>query len=887
MDYKYLKLIPLLSAISLAGCELTDEDKEKLDKAGENLEKVALKPSIASPGDDAVLSTPTTIKINVDTTVPHKSVTLFIDGEEIATDEEAPFQFSWDPYFWSKDNQESASVSTILVTALTEGGAFARSDVRNVYLSESLNESIEFTAPNANQSFKNTSEINLTWTARIGAVNYEYQLNDELIVTTTGTNATLNLENTGNYQLKIRATNDLGYTGAWGPVHSFSIDIPDTLVLNPVTIQPDNGWQSNFSWSGSLTSSELQIATDQNFNFVVETLNTTAQRISKVLPDGNYFARLRTHNEFGHKSLWSPVQPFNINNTVQILTPSANQSFQNTNEISISWNTSVGAVNYEYQLDNNPVASISNTNTTLTLNSIGIYQIKIRAINDLGFEGPWSALRSFNIVTPSAPILSNPTATKTQNGWQATFNWTGSLTSSELQIATDQDFNSLVETLSTEDETLNEVLAPGVYYARIRTMNEFDHMSEWSTRQVIEVGLFAHKIDLSTSGIITSDSPKGFILSDDSITILSSYSDLGDNSGDSITVTKLDFDGSIQSNKSYRNYLSSSLTISKKTDGFLILGRSKDSWRDHSILAIDDFGNKVWQTVLQGTYDAENSTLIDEDINDVIEISNNIYAYLRETTLYNITGNYPNNYQLQMVNHALKIDILDRSRGSNIVTSAIVNNPESGIYNSLDKLLINESGLFATGSYTATIDSGSDNSDDGFSTTDNGAFLLDIDESNGLIISQHTGGGINNTQITNLIELSNGELTVSYNHYNIGATTTFANNADSSISKLDNTIRYPQIASEPSGGYFMVGSSWSNNKKSIISHYNSENQLIGSSHTFNSCFYNLDITSLEYHPDYGLIALGTDEYSSSYNTRYTVIFNITDNFDYLCPTAKE
>lgn len=722
MDYKYLRLIPLVTAIALGGCELTDEDKEKLDKAGENLEKVALQPEITSPGENASIFGVTDIIIDTDITVPHASVTLFIDGRKISTDTQTPFEFNWSPYFWSKDKndniseeeQAEARVATISVTALTEGGAFLRSGVRNIKLSESLKDSLTVTAPASNQAFQNTNQISLAWTPLLGAVSYDYQLNNEQAGSTSGTNATLTLEETGSYQLKIRATNDLGYTGAW------------------------------------------------------------------------------------------------------------------------------------------------------------------------------STPRTFNINIPNAPSLNNPIASKSDNGWQANFSWSGALVSSELQIATDQNFNSVVDTLPTDAINIIEELPAGAYYARVRTINEFGHVSGWSTVKEISVGLFAHKVDMASIGWQTNDQPVEFVLNNNDAMILARRSNNNDDSGDDFYVSKVGFDGKTISGKSYKNDASSPISINKTSNGYLLVGTAKSSWKDRTMFEINEAGTKLWQHNIDHDLDLDASNMTTERIDGAVQLSDTAYAFINTTYNYRITGEQDQygRYPTTPGNIDLKVSILDRSTEPAQTNSHTIINPSSGSYDYLNKLLLTDSGLYAAGRYTASNDSGPDNSADSYTPTasDSGAFLVTMDKTDGSITSYKTGGGISNSSVSNIIELTNADIAVSYSDYQTGVTTTFASNANTSISKLDNTIGNPKIASEPNGGYFMVGTSRTNSKKSIISHYNAANQRIGLSHTFNGCFSDLDITSIKYHPDYGLIALGTD--GTSYSNKYTVIFNITDDFKYLCPTTK-
>lgn len=709
MDYKYLTGLILVSCLPLSGCNLTEDDKKNLNKAGENLEKVALKPLISFPTDNDNIKGPITIIIDTDPTVEHKSVTLKIMGREVATDTEAPFEFNWQPYFWSTENQSQV---TLQVTAITNDDSYLRSDLINVTLDDDLKNNLGIITPATNSSVQNIDSIQLQWAPLSGAQSYEYQLNEQDIVATTNTSATVSLPVTGNYSVKVRATNEDGQTGAWTSTRYFQLD------------------------------------------------------------------------------------------------------------------------------------------------------------------------------RPIAPSFQDPQISKVNSEWSINLNWDNGLVNTEIEIATDNAFNSIIENSLTESSSVNTTLPTGKYYARARSTNDLGHTSEWSQTLEIIAGLFAHKIDMATYGWDAGDAPIDLVLNEQNTVILARKSNYSDGSGDDFYVTKINYEGEKTWGKSFKNIASSPNSISKTSNGYLLTGSSSSNYRDNTIFEINESGTKTWQQDIQHTHDTDANTITSERVTDALEVSENQYAILHTNWLYDITAENSWGYTTELVERTHSIDFIDRSNGNSNISQNIIENPVSGEYTYLSKLLNTDTGLYAAGTYKANNATGNANSDDGFTpeASTSGSFLLALDESDGSVISDRRGGGLANANVNNLIELENGELLTSYDNYYAGAVTNFAPNANTSTNKIDGAIKYPKIAPLKGGDYVMVGKSRSNDNKTVITRYSAENAQIGASHIFDSCFYDLDIKSIKFQPEYGLIALGTDGYN--YSSKYTVLFNITDDFQYLCPTVK-
>ena len=304
--YKKILLFTAFAGL-LSGCELTEDDKKNLDKASVNLEKVAIAPLISFPAENKNIENIIEVIVDIDTSVQYKSLALLVDGKEIAIDVEAPYEFTWDPYFWSENTE-----ATFLIRAVTEDDNLLRSEIRTVQIDSNVRNQIKYLTPTPNQIFKNTQSTNISWAARTGASNYEYRVNDTTY-NTTSTTESIALSQVGNYSLAVRAIDAQGHKGQWSDEQTISLASPDAPVLySSSPIAATNNWLVQLNWSGSLISSELQIATDTNFTSVLENEELSVNTYLASLVTGIYYARTRTTNEFGHVSDWSDVNTLEV-----------------------------------------------------------------------------------------------------------------------------------------------------------------------------------------------------------------------------------------------------------------------------------------------------------------------------------------------------------------------------------------------------------------------------------------------------------------------------------------------------------------------------------------------------------------------------------------------
>lgn len=798
MEFLKKTLSLTLFAGLLAGCQITEEEKEKLEQAGENLEKIASAPFIAYPAENDTVKNSGEIRLIIDDSVDYKSMALIVDGIEVAVDEEAPYGFQWDPYYWSNNAK-----ATFIIRAITAGGNLLRSEVRTVAIGDDVHNLVKVTSPYDGQILQNVNSTDISWTARAGAESYDVQING-VMFNTDQTTASIDLPVIGNYSMSVRAIDSQGYKGKWSDESRISLAI-----------------------------------------------------------------------------LSAP----------EVTSPSDGQVLQNVNSTDISWSARDGAASYDVQI-NGEMFNTDQTTASIDLPTIGNYSILVRAIDSQGHEGQWSDVRRISLTIPSAPSIYNSDPVASENDWQVPFNWTGVLAASyKLQIATDINFTSILEDEDLATTSYSASLVAGIYYARVRTTNEFGYISQWSEVSPVEVGMFSTKIDMHTyGGWSNEDAPVDFVIEDESLVIAASQSNEGDGSGDDFYVSKVNLQGEVSWGKSYNPQMSNSKTIAKTSNGYVLPGNDT-SWKDGKVIALDDLGNQSWLDIYNSSEDltaGEHGIYTQQRLENIIEVSPSKYVALQRTLncIYtgpvNEWGYRPSTCPNENIEN--KVKLIDRTGGAPVITDHLIAQPVSGKYELFSQLLLTDSGLYAAGRYTAANDSSQDSSADDFtpSTSASGAVLLKLSKTDGSIMSTQTAGGIKDSSLTSIAETKAGDIVVGYNNYYAAVTSTFK--ADGSAdSKIDGSQKYVQVVADPNGDGYITLAQHRNVDDYYLTRYNDSNIKVGESVRLSQCFRELRAKKIKSHPKHGLVILGTDKWGSSYSDTHTVYFNVTEDFKYLCP----
>lgn len=252
-----------------------------------------------------------------------------------------------------------------------------------------------------------------------------------------------------------------------------------------------------FSWEAveDADKYQLQIAIP-NFEAARQIiLDTVVSKISytQQLNIGKYEWRIRAINS-AYETVYTK-RSFEIlnnddfqNNTVVLLTP-GNNLITKTALQKLSWDTIIGAVNYQIQvLDENNTLVKDQTSETTILNFTfdeGKYTWKVRASN--GTEQTLYTSRSITVDTkvPNTPTLSSPLNASTTTNKSINFQWSrtlvpGSAERDSIYVYTE----SALTNLNFKDRgtsPYNKTMTAGTYYWFVKSFDEAGNQSTRST----------------------------------------------------------------------------------------------------------------------------------------------------------------------------------------------------------------------------------------------------------------------------------------------------------------------------------------------------------------------------------------------------------------------
>ena len=319
------KAISMTTAIVIgfmvSGCELTDEEKEKLNDAQIDLEQLADQIIITYPANYSVITEPTvTVRADIPSAAEAKEVTLYVDGVEVAKDDDgAPWEIVWPSYYWGDDGQH-----TLLLKTVTGGGNEVRNNQQyQVTVDSEVNKSLKFSDGLDGLKLKDSNSVTVEFDAFSDATGYEIQYtkdgNSSVISTIANSYEMKNLD-VGQYEIQYRATCQFsGLTtlkGPWNDPVIVEVLPPDLPVVNqPLVTKTLSGYDVEFSWDGlgegntyTVFLKNLFASTDP---IIVNSTNSTSLLVSN-LELGNYEWQMKRTNPLGQDSLLTDPQQLDV-----------------------------------------------------------------------------------------------------------------------------------------------------------------------------------------------------------------------------------------------------------------------------------------------------------------------------------------------------------------------------------------------------------------------------------------------------------------------------------------------------------------------------------------------------------------------------------------------
>ncbi|MDK2979841.1 MAG: large repetitive protein [Chloroflexota bacterium] len=266
----------------------------------------------------------------------------------------------------------------------------------------------------------------LSWAAVDYADSYDLQLSTSskfttLVVDESGlTELNYIITDTlpdARYYWRVRAVNT-GGIGSWSRVYYFVVDTlaPNVPLLRSPLDASELTGTPTFKWYRASGARYYQLAynTVNDPSTAIYTSPWTAQTAMKInfmdfLTD--YYWFVRSQDTAGNISEWSqgrkiflnPPKPYRV-----VTTSPAKGELIDDNTPTLSWNAATYAYTYEYQIDDSSrfrsvnyegVSEVETTSVTTEELAIGKWYYRVRAVNEVGVPGSWSAVRYFTFYT--------------------------------------------------------------------------------------------------------------------------------------------------------------------------------------------------------------------------------------------------------------------------------------------------------------------------------------------------------------------------------------------------------------------------------------------------------------------------------------------------------
>ncbi len=326
----------------------------------------------------------------------------------------------------------------------------------------------------------------------------------------------------GTWYIRVRAVDKLNNASEFSDsgLVQISTDGPSDPG-QPSTSSPTTDSTPAWTWSESTAASGLanpayyiEWSMDSDFLLGVDsdTSNTNSFTHTDSLSDGIWYVRVRSEDNTGIFSSYSPAAQVQIDTTAPT-TPGTPSTTTPTSDSTPAWTWSaatdagVGLKDPAYEIewsedeDFNDVAGSTSTNDTSFTHTDdladGTWYIRIRATDSLDNQSAWSDAAQVQIdttapTTPGTPSTTTPTSDSTP-AWS----WSASTDSGvglkdpayEVQWSQNSEFTGEVSTDTTNNTSFTHAdnLADGTWYVRVRSIDNVNNQSAYSPAAQVQI----------------------------------------------------------------------------------------------------------------------------------------------------------------------------------------------------------------------------------------------------------------------------------------------------------------------------------------------------------------------------------------------------------------
>jgi len=349
-----------------------------------------------------------------------------------------------------------------------------------------------------------------TWAAVRGADRYHLQVSTTPNFSSLKVNdATLTRPNHtvpaatpltyGTYYWRVRAHDVADNWSGWSVGNTFTI----TLLKTPKNGDFTKDTTPTFRWAGVRGAARywLQVSTTSNFSTLLVNENDLTRGAftpAGALPFGPLYWRVQVDMGGGYTDEWTPAWTFTVTPSVPVkpaLQSPANRTITHATPDALTWQPLDDGATYRYQVQIDDQANFRSPLQDVTLDSNVTTYIpaplsengrvfwRVRAINEYGMAGQWSATWWFRLDAPPRPTLIAPANRSTTASSGPTFEWAVVPDAAEyqIQISRDRKFGTVDQAAAVTNATYpSGALPDGIYFWRVRGVHNAGIAGQWS-----------------------------------------------------------------------------------------------------------------------------------------------------------------------------------------------------------------------------------------------------------------------------------------------------------------------------------------------------------------------------------------------------------------------
>jgi hypothetical protein len=232
------------------------------------------------------------------------------------------------------------------------------------------------------------------------------------------------------------------------------------------------------------------------------------------LEDSTYYWRVKAKDNSGNESNWSNIDSFLVDTSAPAAPDELSENV-NSDNVSFNWNIpsdgeGSGVSFYTFEIDNNvnfssPLSyNQSDTNRNISALNDGKYYWRVKAVDDYGNASLWSNIESFTIDTTST--LPPDGLNYTRDHRDIYLYWNDSIDAGsgvQKYIMEYYDWRTpgnkvVVESNGDLSEVDLQNITCGYYYWRVKSIDNADNGSSWSTLSSFEVDLVSDSFGSAT-----------------------------------------------------------------------------------------------------------------------------------------------------------------------------------------------------------------------------------------------------------------------------------------------------------------------------------------------------------------------------------------------------